>query len=677
MKNFHLKKHEFGLKINLKYKATLQTDNRTIYGTIEVHHTGEMKKDNPGKDEITGAFAELEQSVSAALETYSNVHRGSGHKSMVTTHLFEKARDITLEYLGLEKSRYEVIFCTPRRAEVLIKKIKPGSYHLVSSHDIGLPLGVRALAIKRKALPRGAPFQTGGGTTKLISKGWIVWAKVPDKFEAGTPAIINIIAFAEALRLIGKYGNNIFIDLTPEKLTISEILYHDELEEYSGQELLNKLIQTLIGSKIRIPTMEGLKSYTNLDNSASTPTFIPIWNAFRQSYKQNVEVQQEIVHEVRSICASQLGAPLTAYDVIFTSNTTEAINLTAESLSLENDEGTELVVLNTLLEHSSNDLPWRKISGSSPIRLSIDTEGFIDLSELDTLLSTYNQKGQYGKKRIRLVAVSGASNVLGSCNDIAKISRIVHKYGAQLLVDAAQLIAHNKVDIEASGIDYLAFSAHKVYAPFGCGVLVARKGLLSFNPDELERIHSSGNENTGGIAALGKAFVILQRIGMNIIREEEQALTIRALSGLSAIPGLKIYGIKDPDSPRFSQRIGVIVFELKDMMADKVAKELAIQSGIGVRNGCLCAHILIKHMLNISPVLEQFQGLIQTLFPKVKFPGLTRISLGIENNEEDVDELIRSLNKITQQARTPSTSKVDIQQQINDFIKDSALRVYS
>ncbi len=626
---------------------------------------------------MTGAFAELEQGVRAALETYSNVHRGSGHNSMVSTHLFEQARDIILEYLGLAKSRYEVIFCTPRRAEVLIKQINPGSYHIISSHDIGLPLGVRALAVKRKALPRGAPFQTGGGTTKLISRRWIIWANAPDKFEAGTPAIINIIAFARALHLIRKYGNDIFMDSTSDKLTISEILYHDELEKYTGQELLDKLKQTLIGSHIHVPTLGGSRSYTNLDNSASTPTFMPIWNTFRQTCRQSVQVKQEIVHEVRSICASQLGAPLTTYDVIFTSNTTEAINLTAESLNIETDEGTELVVLTTLLEHSSNDLPWRMISGSSLIRLSVDAEGFIDLNELDTILSTYNQKGQYGKKRVKLVAVSGASNVLGSCNNIEEISQITHMYGAQLLVDAAQLIAHDKVDMEASGIDYLAFSAHKVYAPFGCGVLVARKGLLRFTPDELKRIHTSGDENAGGIAALGKAFVILKRIGMNIIRGEEQALTVRALSGLSEIPGLKIYGIKDPDSPRFSQRIGVIVFELKGMMADKVAKELAIQGGIGVRNGCLCAHILIKHILNISPALEQFQGLIQTLFPKVKFPGLTRVSLGIENNEEDVDKLIHSLLKITQKTNALSTSKAAIQQQINDFVKDSALKVYS
>ena len=556
------------------------------------------------------AFAELERGVHAALETYSNVHRGSGHNSMVSTHLYEQARDIVLEYLGLNKDKYVVIFCTPRRAELLKAQLKPGSYQSVSSQDIGLPLGVRALAVERKALPRGVPFQTGGGTARLVSPGWVIWAKAPDKFEAGTPAIVNVIAFARALRLIQHFGKDAFQDAPPaeEAGRPAEILYHDELEKYSGRELLDELRQTLIGRGVRVPTVEGARPYINLDNGASTPTFTPIWNAVCQTWRQPRQVQQEIIHEVKSICAEVLGAPLAAYDVIFTSNTTEAINLVAESLRNESEPGIEPVVLNTLLEHNSNELPWRMIPGFSLIRLPVDAEGFVDLNELETLLCAYNQKGQHGKKRIKLVAVSGASNVLGVFNDLAEISRIVHRYGARLLVDAAQLVAHRKVEMEGCGIDYLAFSAHKVYAPFGSGVLVVRKGLLNFSPAELELIQSSGEENVGGIAALGKALVLLQRIGLDVIQEEEQALTGRALRGLAQIPGLKIYGIKDPDSPRFAQKGGVIVFGLKGIMANRVAKELAEQGGIGVRYGCHCAHLLIKRLLNIPPLLAAIPG---------------------------------------------------------------------
>jgi selenocysteine lyase/cysteine desulfurase len=645
---------------------------------------------SPRNTETGESFAELERAVLAALETYSNVHRGSGYNSIVSTHLFEQARAIVLEYLGLNKGKYMVIFCTPRSAAALKAKLESESYQSVSSQDIGLSLGVRALAVDRKALPKGAPSQTGGGTTRLVSPGWVIWADAPDKFEAGTPAIINVIAFAKALCLIQQFGNEIFLNSTTEKLAAVDLLYHDELEKYSGRELLDELRQTLIGSSIRVPTVEGARPYINLDNSASTPTFMPVWNVVRQTWCQPRQKQQEIINEVKSICAGVLGVSLSTYDLIFTSNTTEAINLAAESLSRESEQDAEPVVLSTLLEHTSNDLPWRMVPQFSLIRLQVDTEGFLDLNELDTILSAYNQKGQYGKKRIKLMTVSGASNVLGSFNNLTEISRIVHKYGARLLVDAAQLVAHRKVEMERCGIDYLAFSGHKVYAPFGTGVLVVRKRLLNFNPAELEQIQSSGEENAGGIAALGKVLILLQRIGMDLIQEEEQALTRRALHGLAQITGLRIFGIKDLDSPRFAQKGGIIVFDLKGIQPNRLAKELAEQGGIGVRYGCHCAHILIKHLLGVNPLLARIQGIIVNLFPKLRLPGLVRVSFGIENSEEEVDTLIHILEKISTKSRvlgdrqsdseyngTPKLSQAKVQQQVNDFVKAAALRVYS
>jgi selenocysteine lyase/cysteine desulfurase len=244
------------------------------------------------------------------------------------------------------------------------------------------------------------------------------------------------------------------------------------------------------------------------------------------------------------------------------------------------------------------------------------------------------------------VAVSGASNVLGIFNDLEEISRIVHRYGAQLLVDAAQLVAHRSIKMETCRIDYLAFSAHKAYAPFGSGVLAVRKGLLNFSPDELELIRVSGEENAGGIAALGKALVLLQRIGFDVIREEEQLLTAQALRGLSEIKGLSLYGIKDLQSPSFASKGGVIVFSLKNIMANVIARKLSQQGGIGIRSGCHCAHILVKHILGVGPSLERFQRLIATFFPGMQFPGLARVSFGIENTGEEIDRLIHVMHKI-------------------------------
>jgi len=385
-----------------------------------------------------------------------------------------------------------------------------------------------------------------------------------------------------------------------------------------------------------------------------------------------------------------LGAPLSDYEVIFTSNTTEAINLAAESFGRESTIDIEPVVLNTIIEHSSNDLPWRMIPDSSLIRLSVNEEGFVDLNELETLLSDYNQKCLFGKKRIKLVAVSGASNVLGVCNNMEVISRIVHRYGARLLVDAAQLVAHRKVNMEGCGMDYLAFSAHKVYAPFGTGVLVVKKGLLTFNSAEMELINSLGEENAGGIAALGKSFLLLKRIGMKLIQQEEQALTGLALRELAKIDGLELFGIKDPESLQFPQKLGVIVFRMKSMMPYTVAKELALRGGIGVRTGCHCAHIIIKHIFGVSPSLERFQRVMQTLIPSVRFPGLIRVSLGIENTKEDVEKLIFVLEEIASKDEKPADgyiaktlyktanlSKEVVKQQMDDFFRTISAKVYN
>jgi selenocysteine lyase/cysteine desulfurase len=140
--------------------------------------------------------------------------------------------------------------------------------------------------------------------------------------------------------------------------------------------LLDKLRQTLIGRSVRVPTAEGDRPYINLDNGVSTPTFIPIWDAVCRAWRQPRPVQREIVREVKAICAGFLGAPLTDYDVIFTSNTTEALNLAAESMGSrschsEPRSSEESIVLNTLLEHNSNELPWRFAKGVTLVRTPV------------------------------------------------------------------------------------------------------------------------------------------------------------------------------------------------------------------------------------------------------------------------------------------------------------------
>lgn len=614
----------------------------------------------------------LENAVEAALETYSNVHRGSGHHSMVTTHLFEKARTIVLDHLGLNPSRYTVVFCTPRRAGILQSQFGKGNCYCLSSQDVGLPLGVRALAVLKSVLPGGIPFQTGGGNARLVSPDKVTWANGADRFEPGTPSIINIIAFAKALQLTKQYGNHAFHGWHSEKLDAAKILYTDDLPEYTGPELLQELRKALVGRNVLVPTINGKRPFINFDNGASTPTFKPIWEAVRQTWHQSEQIHTHIVNEVRSVCLKALGASNDSYDVIFTSNTTEATNLVSESLGLIAETEIDPVVINTILEHNSNELPWRIAHGFSLIQAPIDAEGFVLLDKFEALMRDYNHEGKHGTKRIKLVAISGASNVLGVFNNLQEISRIAHQYGAHILVDAAQLVAHRTVEIENLGIDYLVFSGHKVYAPFGTGALICRKGLLNFSVPELERIQSSGEENVGGIASLGKSLLLLQRIGMDIIQAEEQHLTARALQGMAQIPGIRLYGVKDTTSTQFTHKGGVITFSLKNYMPNTIANELAKQTGIGVRSGCHCAHMLIKHLLGIPKPVQGFQHMILFLFPKLNLPGVVRISFGIENTEEEVDTFLQVLTAMSEKLK----SGVDMKKKMNGFIDKAAERVY-
>ena len=609
------------------------------------------KESNPVLTEssyvIHQIFTELHDSVYTALKTYSNVHRGSGHFSIITTHLFEKARKIVLEYSGYNEKDYEVIFCSPYTARKLKTSLASGSYRCVSSWDIGLSLGVRALIVKRSMLPKGAPVLAGGGTARLISRNWVVWAKKPAKYEAGTPSIINIITFAKALQLKKQYGIDTFRKIKTTGQTAKNILYDNEWNNITGLEFLNELRKTLTGNNIEIPTARGFKPYINLDNGASTPTFDPVWDSASKSWNLPEPQQQNIIEEVKLICSEKLNAPVENYDIIFTTNTTESINIVSENLQKESNNS-DTVIVNSLLEHNSNELPWRINRSNVILRLSIDPNGFINLNELELFLKQYNAEKKYGNKRIKLVTVNGASNVLGSFNNISAISKIAHEYNAHILVDGAQLVAHRKIDMEKDGIDYLVFSAHKMYAPFGTGVLVARKELLNFNNEETEIIKLSGEENICGIAALGKSFLLLHQIGMNLIENEEKQLTAYTLNKLSVIPGIRIFGIKNPDIPEFGNKGGVIVFILKNTMPDQTAKKLALSGGIGVRYGCHCSHILVKHLHKIPSGLEKFQRLIVTLFPSVELPGVVRISLGIQNKKEEIDKLAEELKCIAE-----------------------------
>jgi selenocysteine lyase/cysteine desulfurase len=632
---------------------------------------------------MTDLFDELKSVTRAAAETYSNVHRGSGHFSQVTTHLFELARKNILEGLGLSASEYLVLLCTPRQAELLTLNLPEGTHQCLSSDTLGLALGLRALVVHRRALPNIDQHDTGGGTARLVAPGWVVWAKGSQRYEAGTPPIINAIVFVRMWQLLQKRSVATFTSTPVQPLTVEDILYNDELSHLSGLDLLEQLSREHLGHDCPVPTLAGTRAFINFDNAASTPTFEPVLRAFEETLRQPKPVQEAIVHEVRSVCARVLGAPSSDYECLFTANTTEGINLVAQSLTQNNADGSNPVVVNTLLEHNSNELPWRTVAHHSLIRLAVDDEGFVDPRELESALQSYNERHEHGNERICLIAVSAASNVLGTFNDVKQICSIAHRYGARVLVDAAQLVGHRGVRVDETGADYLVFSAHKMYAPFGSGALIARKRLLHFKPEVLERIRRSGDENAAGIAAMGKAFILLQRIGMDVVHAQEQSLTAYALEQLARIPKLRIFGIRSPAAPRFDRRGGVIAFDLRTMMPHRLATALSEQRGIGVRYGCHCSHLLVKRLHRLPRFLERVQWLIVKLFPKLELPGLLRVSFGIQNTKAQVDELIGALADICQGSKQPNRPRLtdgatrrEFQAQMVEFKEVATRRVY-
>jgi len=347
--------------------------------------------------------------------------------------------------------------------------------------------------------------------------------------------------------------------------------------------------------------------------------------------------------------------------VIFGKNTTEAINKLSHRLPLQGDD----VVLVSTLEHHSNDLPWR--ARARVHHIAADARGDLDEDHFETLLARH-------KGRVKLVAVTGASNVTGSMPDVHRLARLAHAAGAQILVDAAQLAAHRAIDMRAlddpEHLDYVALSGHKLYAPFGVGALVGRRdtflqgepehrggGTIRFVSldavswaDAPER-DEAGTPNVLGAVALAAAVQALQGIGLDAIAEHGAAMTAYALRRLREVPGLRLYGCADP--ARAARRLGVIPFNLHGLPHEQVAALLADEHAIGLRNGCFCAHPYVAHLLGLSPLQVQQLRSRAEKGPRDGMPGLLRASLGMYNTAREVDQLVEALEAIAHEAARP------------------------
>lgn len=316
-------------------------------------------------------------------------------------------------------------------------------------------------------------------------------------------------------------------------------------------------------------------------------------------------------------------------EIIFTKGTTEAINLVAHTWARRAlDKGDE--VLLTEMEHHSNLVPWLLLARERGLRLRyipVTEEGLLDLDALDRLLGRHT----------RLVALTHVSNVLGTVNPVAEIVERAQAAGARVLVDGAQAVSHLPVDVTALGVDFYAFSGHKMGAPTGIGVLYGRREVLeplepAFGGSEiikevwLDRVtwndlpwrFEPGTPPIAGAVGLGAAVEYTERLGWEAIRAHEAELMREALARLSEVEDLQLYGPRDPEA-----RVGVVSFNLPGVHPHDLAAALDAE-GVAVRAGHHCAQPLVRRL-----------GVI----------GTARASFAVYTTHADIDALVGALRR--------------------------------
>ncbi|MBE0432064.1 aminotransferase class V-fold PLP-dependent enzyme [candidate division WOR-3 bacterium] len=427
---------------------------------------------------------------------------------------------------------------------------------------------------------------------------------------------------------------------------------------------LKELQKQIVGLNEEVPLLNGSRvKYINFDNAASTPTLLPVMakvDEFSKWYSNvhrgtgfKSQLSSRVFEEARHIIGRFVGADASS-TVIFCKNTTEAINRLAwrfqcPTIKAMGQDADKPVILTSIMEHHSNELPWRKVG--RVVHIDLNPDGTISMRDFDDKIRQH-------KGKVCLVAISGASNVTGYINPIHEYAAKAHEAGAQIAVDAAQLAPHRPIRIkpktDPEHIDYLSFSAHKMYAPYGIGVLVADRSAFEHgDPDyvgggtvdivdlesaywkDLPEREEAGTPDIIGVVALAKVVKLIEEVGFDSIIDHEADLTAYALEKMNGMPEIIIYGDKEPDNAR--QRLGVISFNVRDMDHALVSAILSYEGGVGVRNGCFCAHPYVKCLLGVTP--EQAKDVEKHILSRdrSKIPGTIRISFGLYNTKEEID----------------------------------------
>lgn len=413
--------------------------------------------------------------------------------------------------------------------------------------------------------------------------------------------------------------------------------------------------QQVVGVDQEVLLLDGSRTtYANLDNAATTPVLGHVQQAVREAEATYASVHRgsgyksrrtsDLYEEARAQVLRFVGAQDGSRVAIFTKHTTEAVNKLAAEFPFEPGD----VVILTEMEHHANLLPWR---GRAELAyLPVEAAGRLKLAALPDLLERY-------RGRVRLVALSGASNVTGYLNDIHWAAEVAHRHGARIFVDAAQRASHLRMRMldpsDPRAIDFLAFSGHKIYAPYGAGVLIgpqeffrhgepAQRGGGAIRFVSLDEViwddpparEEAGSPNVLGAIALGAALHALEMMGLERIQERERSLLAYLLDRLGEVPGLQVLGSTDRE-----ERVGAVSFIMHGVPPMLVAAALGWEWGIGVRAGCFCANPYVMRLLGLS---QREVGAIRDGVAhgqRRHMPGAVRASLGLYSTEEEIDRL--------------------------------------
>ena len=430
----------------------------------------------------------------------------------------------------------------------------------------------------------------------------------------------------------------------------------------SGPINIDTIRDHIVGINTEVTLEDGsTKIPIGFDNAATTPAFrevvddvveaLDMYGSIGRGFSQKSDHSTDFYNDTRTKVIEFLGADPETYTCFFVSNTSDGLNKLASALV----ESKNTVVLTTRAEHHSNDLPWRE--RCKVLHAEVDELGRIKYDDIENLLK---------ENKVDYVSVTAATNVTGYVTDVHRVAKMAHENGAKIIVDGAQIVAHRAFSMlgetPEENIDFIALSAHKMYAPFGGGAVVGLTEVLNEHQPEFygggtvhvvgdewveykeaPQVYEVGSPNYFGAVALSKSIDILKEVGFDAIQEHEQTLTKRLIDGLLKMDTAIVYG----DTENIEDKVGVVSFNFSDINTHVLARHLADAYGIATRRGAFCAHPYVWRLMGIDD--ETARGFTECV--DVNTAGMIRVSFGIYNTEEEVDELLSVLPQAIEEAK--------------------------